>query len=116
MTTTFVPSTTVTVLGDPRAPVAENAYGDEVDDTTEVASGLPATWTEKDQRTQEPASGRWTIVEGFEVRLRPGTAITEDQRLRNERTGEIGQVVRVIRSANGLIASDVVVRLRKISR
>jgi hypothetical protein len=76
---------------------------------------LPAFWAEKDQRTWDPNTQRATIIEGYRVRLRPGTVLTEQHRLRNDRTGAIGRVNRVATETPLGVAGDVVVRLLKIS-
>lgn len=113
MSTTFIPSTTVAILS---GETTVDALGDEVDSDTVLATGLPAEWYERDQRTWEPVSGRATIVEGYRVRLRPGTTVTEGQRLRNERTGALGVITAVVADRNPLLATDVLVKLRKITR
>ena len=102
---TFVPNATVSVLD---TAVVENADGDAVDNYVVASTGTPAVWCQRNQRTYDPVSGRTTIIRGFEVRLRPGTAVTEQQRLRNDRTGELGAVRRVDRQATLGVAGDVV--------
>jgi hypothetical protein len=50
------------------------------------------------------------------VRLRPGTVVTESQRLRRERDGLVAQVNRVETDATLSLAGDVVVRAIAITR
>lgn len=113
MSTAFIPNTTVTILD--TGTTVDPTYGDPVANDVPVATGLPAFWAEKDQRTWDPNSQRATIIEGYRVKLRPGTTLTEQHRLRNERTGAIGRVNRVVSETPLGVAGDVVVRLLKIS-
>ncbi len=113
MTSTFVPNTTVTILD--TGSTADPVYGDPVANDVVVAAGLPAFWAEKDQRNYDPNTGRATVIEGYRVRLRPGTVVTERQRLRNDRTGATGRVDKVASETPVGVAGDVVVRLVKIS-
>lgn len=113
MTSVFVPNGTVTIVD---TGTALDEYGDPVSDGVPVVLGVPALWVERDQRTYDPVSGRTTIVEGYEVRLRPGTEVVEGQRVVLDQTGETGRVVRVRAPRMLGVARDVVVRLERVSR
>lgn len=113
MSSAFIPNTVVTFF-DPAT--TEDARGDIVESDTPVAEGVPAFWAQKDQRTWDPVTQRRTVIRGFRVRLRPGTAVTEHQRLRNERTGEVGYARDIDRQAVTGTAGDVVVRLESIQQ
>lgn len=111
----FIPNTYVTVL-DLGEPVTD-ALGDEVANWIPAAEHLPALWIQRDQRTWDPVAGRLTVIRGHRVTLRPGTVVGEDQRVLNERTGEVGQVHEVDRSAGQLaLAGDVVLRVVAVTR
>lgn len=113
----FIPNTLVTILDTPAGTTAVDDLGDEVADWVPVAEGLPALWVQRNQRTFDPVSQRVTILRGHHVVLRPGTAVTENQRIKNERTGEVGQVNTVDRSAGQLaLAGDVVLRVLAVDR
>lgn len=112
----FIPNTLVTILDSPDGTTDADYLGDEVADDVVVAEHLPAFWAQKDQRTWDPVAGRQTIIRGYLVKLRPGTEITENQRVRNERTGEVGQVNQINRRANVDLAGDVELRVVAIDR
>jgi hypothetical protein len=109
----FLPNCRVTILD---AGAAVDANGDEVADGVPVAEHLPAFWAQKDQRTYDPVSGRRSIIRGYRVRLRPGTVVTEDQRIRRESDGLTAQVNQVDEQATLSVAGDVVVRAIAITR
>ncbi len=113
MSSVFIPNTTVTFL---ETATTTDARGDTVESDTAVSTGVPAFWAQKDQRTWDPVTQRRTVIRGFRVRLRPGTAVTEHQRLRNERTEEIGYVRDIDRQAVTGTAGDVIVRLESIQQ
>jgi len=112
----FIPNTYVTILDTPDGTTAEDYLGDELADAVPIAEHLPAFWAQKDQRTWDPTMGRATVIRGYLVKLRPGTAITESQRVLNERTGEVGQVNMINKRANLELAGDVQVRAVAIDR
>jgi len=81
-----------------------------------VAEHLPAFWAQKDQRTNDPVTGDWSVIKGYLVRLRPGTVITENHRVRHEGSGLVGRVNRVHDEATLALRGDVVVRAVAITR
>jgi hypothetical protein len=96
--------------------IAQDDNGDDIQNDVVVASKLPAFWAQKDQRTKDPVTGVWSVIRGYRVRLRPGTVVTESQRLRRERDGLTAQVNQVETEATLSIAGDVVVRAIAITR
>lgn len=96
--TVFIPSTRVTVQ---RGTAAANTFGDELPAVTPIATGIPAAVTEglgsmsgasNTQTSFQPSDMRGGVAELFTIRLRPGTDVTEDDRLLDERTGAVYQV------------------------
>lgn len=85
----FIPSTTVSVL---RSVSAQNAWGDDVDTNTPIATGLPAAVVEDKQRSYLASEQRGGVVEYFAIRFRPGTDVREGDRLLDERSTAIYQV------------------------
>jgi hypothetical protein len=88
--TVFVPSTTVTVE---RGETLDE-FGDSVDLTTQVATGVPVFVTEGSlvsssnrtkQVTYRPADQRETVIENYTLRFRPTADIQEQDRLVDER-------------------------------
>lgn len=107
MTTTFLPTTRVTVL-DTGTVLDDN--GDPKANDTPAVEHLPAVWGQRGQRTWLPVEQRYTTIRVIEVRLRPGTAVTTLQRLRNERTGETIAIRSVEHESTLGVAGDVLVR------
>jgi hypothetical protein len=112
----FLPNTYVTILDAPDGATDTDYLGDAVADWATSAEHVPGFWAQKDQRTWDPVSQRVTIIRGYLVRLRPGTAVTENQRVLNERTGELGQVNQVDRKRTLGTAGDVELRVVAIDR
>jgi hypothetical protein len=109
----FIANCRVTILD---TAYVTDANGDEKPNDVVVAEHLPAFWAQKDQRTKEPTSGEWSVIRGYLVRLRPGTVITEDQRVRRESDSLTARVNRVERNSPLALSGDVVVRAVQISR
>jgi hypothetical protein len=96
----FIPNCRVTILDSGFTP---DGNGDDQPDGVPVAEHLPAFWAQKDQRTQDPVSGRWSVTKGYLVRFRPGTVVT-------------ARVNHVSDEATLAMAGDVVVRAVAITR
>jgi len=111
----FIPNCYVSILD---TAITQDANGDDKQNAVVVpgAERLPAFWAQKDQRTFDPVSGRWSVIRGYRVRLRPGTVVTESQRLRRESDGLTAQVNRVETEATLSLAGDVVVRAVAVTR
>lgn len=113
MISAFVPNCRVTVLD---VTFVDDDNGDAKPDERPVAEHLPAFWAQKNQRTQDPATGRWSVVKGYRVLLRPGTVVTENNRVRRESDGLTAQVNAVSNDSPLAVAGDVVVRALAITR
>ena len=64
-----------------------NSYGDEVDTTTPVYSGVRCSLLEQTRRVYLPAEGATRIIRSYAGRVGPGTDLRKDDRIRNERNG-----------------------------
>lgn len=109
--TVFIPTTRVTIE---RAEEAPDDWGDVRPSTTDYLTGIPAAIVEgvsatgsRGQVTFQPVNGRGGVVEEFTVRLRPGTDVTENDRLRDERTGAVYQVKAVFTPQSVVGFADV---------
>ena len=111
----FVPTTTVTVT---RGTPSTDAYGDKVDNTTVVASSLPASFIEDEQRRWQPVDRRGGTVETFGVRLRSTARILEGDRL-TDAAGLVFQVMGVTypptAAGPALGSDDVRLTVRRVS-
>lgn len=82
---TFLPTTTVSVY---RGESTDD-YGDPApDNTTPAATGVPASVLESSQRKFDPASQRLTLIEQYTVRIRGHVSMREQDRIRDEVTGQ----------------------------
>lgn len=109
--TAFIPTTRVTVE---RAELAADTWGDVRPSTVDLVTGVPAAITEgvslagaRHQLTHQPVNGRGGVIEEYTIRLRPGTDVTEDDRLRDERTGAVYQVRSVFNPQSVAGLSDI---------
>lgn len=109
--TVFIPSTTVTIE---RADEAPDTWGDVRPSTTDLRTGIPAHITagvgligRTDQRSYQAVDGRLGVVEDFTVRLRPGTDVTENDRIVDERTGAVYQALAIFHSHPIVGAADI---------
>jgi hypothetical protein len=111
----FIPNCYVSIL-DTAIVTDDNGDPKQNEIVVPGAERLPAFWAQKNQRTQDPVTGRWSVIRGYRVRLRPGTVVTESQRLRRLSDGLTAQVNQVETEAVLSIAGDVVVRAVAITR
>lgn len=109
----FIPNCRVTILD---TAFTLDGNGDQVPDDAVVAEHLPAFWAQKNQRTFDPVSGRWSVIKGYLVKLRPGTVVTESHRIRRESDDLTAQVNQVDEQAALAVRGDVVVRAIAITR
>lgn len=106
---TFLPTMRVSIL---RGSHPENTYGDRHPSTAVTANGVPAAAVETavlggSQTSFVPADERGGVVERYTVRLRPGTDVTENDRLVDEATGAVYQVLSVYQPQSSVGLSDV---------
>jgi hypothetical protein len=103
----IIPSTTVSVL---RGETLDE-FGEPADADTVVKAGMPACITPKTERTFNPASGQVTVLDTFQIELRPRAfEFTERDRVKDERTGLIYQVESVRTSSAMLMQEAITLR------
>jgi hypothetical protein len=104
----IIPNTTLAVLRTNEANPPTDEFGDPIDSDTVVASGLPATVTEKQQRTFNPATGVTAYRDTYLIELRPGAFVfTERDRVRDERRSTVYQVENVALSPAQLMGGNI---------
>lgn len=116
--TVFIPTTTVTIE---RADEAPDSWGDVRPSTTDLQTGIPAAVTagvgligRTDQRTYQPADARAGVTEDYTIRLRGGVDVTENDRLVDERTGAVYQVVAVFHAQSIVGLADIRVMAMRV--
>jgi hypothetical protein len=90
-----------------------DAYGDEQDTDTAVATGIPASLTEQTRRVTTRDDPTPRIVRYAVARVRAGTDVTDQDRVKDERTGAIYAVDAVSSMANPALAADLRLDLRR---
>jgi hypothetical protein len=84
-----IATTWVTVL----VGAAADLYEDIVDLATEAGDDarthIPASLIEATRNVFDPAAGTPRVVRSAVCRIRPGVAISEDDRIRDDRTGRV---------------------------
>lgn len=90
-----------------------DAYGDEQDTDTAVATGIPASLTEQSRRVTTRDNPTPRIVRYAVARVTAGTDIQDQDRLRDERTGAVYIVDAVSSMANPTAAADLRLDLRR---
>jgi len=108
----FVATTRVSILGGS----GEDAFGDETDGTTVLASRIPASLIESTRTAMEPVTGTPRIIRTHVCRLPPGTAVDETVRVKDEQTQETYIVVAVTRNANPVLAQPLRADLKRTGR
>ncbi len=92
----FVATTTVTIT---RGETTD-AFGDPVEGSTAVASGVPASILEVQSRAQRPVEGRTDNVRAYAMRVRTHVTVFRDDRIHDERTGAIYTIDEVVTPVN----------------
>lgn len=105
-------TTTVSILRGESA----DAFGDETDTSTVLKAGIPASLIESTRTAMEPVSGTPRIIRTHVARLPAATDVTEDDRVKDERTNEIYIVVAVTRNANPVLAQPLRADLKRTGR
>lgn len=105
-------TTKVSILGGSGA----DAFGDETDGTTVLASAVPASLIESTRTAQELVTGTPRIIRTHICRLPPGTTVDETKRIKDESTGEIYIVVAVTRNANPVLTQPLRADLKRTGR
>lgn len=110
----FIPNTTVTFWRTPED--TNDDYDDPIDDETVLAADIPGYLIERDQRSYDPASGKVTIIEAYQLRVRPVTgegvdlSPTEGDRVKDLLDGEI-YTVGSVNKPKGIVGSPSITML-----
>ncbi|MCX5522202.1 hypothetical protein OG342_04875 [Streptomyces bobili] len=102
-------TTTVTVL----RGTTTDTYGDEQDLNTPHLTGIPASLTEQTRRVTTRENPTPRIVRYAVARVAAGTDVTDQDRLRDERTGAVYIVEAVSSMANPAVTPDLRLDLRR---
>lgn len=78
-------TTTVSIL---TGVTADDGYGDTADNSTVSASGIPASIIEQTRQATGYRDGIPRVIRYVTGRLPAGTAVTEDNRILDENTGQ----------------------------
>ena len=104
-------------LATPTLPVyrgtTTDAYGDEQDTDTPVATGIYASLTEQSRRVTTRDDPTPRIVRYAVARVTAGADITDQDRLLDERTGAVYIVEAVSSMTNPAVAADLRLDLRR---
>lgn len=92
---------------------AVNAYGDEIDGTTAVASKIVGSVIERSRKVFDPQSGRVATVRYLIGRFPSNSAIQDGDRIKDEKTGEVFVVSALNHPTNAVMKSDIVAELTK---
>jgi len=90
-----------------------NAWGDEIDTDTAVHTGIPASLIEQTRRVTTRDDPTPRIVRYAVGRVTAGTDITDQDRIRDERTGAIYIVEAVSAMNSAAVAADLRLDLRR---
>lgn len=102
-------NTTVAVL----RGTSTDAYGDAVDTNTAVATGIPASLIEQTRRVTTRDDPTPRIVRYTVGRVTAGTDITDQDRIKDERTNAIYIVDAVSSMNSAAVAADLRLDLRR---
>lgn len=90
-----------------------DAYGDEQDTNTPIATGVPASLTEQTRRVTTRDDPTPRIVRYAVARVGAGVDIADQDRVKDERTGAVYIVDAVSSMANPAAAPDLRLDLRR---
>jgi hypothetical protein len=102
-------TTTIAVL----RGTATNAWGDEVDTDTPVHTGIAASLVEQNRRVTTRDDPTPRIVRYAVGRVTAGTDVTDQDRIRDERTGATYIVEAVSSMNSAAVAADLRLDLRR---
>jgi hypothetical protein len=89
-----------------------NAWGDEIDTNTAVHTGIPASLVEQSRRVTTRDDPTPRIVRYAVGRVTAGTDITDQDRIKDERTGAIYIVDAVSSMNSAAVAADLRLDMR----
>ena len=104
-----IATTTIAIL----RGTTTNAWGDEQDTGAPVHLGIPAALTEQTRRVTTRDDPTPRIVRYAVARVAAGTDVTDQDRVRDERTGAIYIVDAVSSMTNPALAADLRLDLRR---
>ena len=107
-----VATCTISIL---RGTATDAVYGDSYATGQVVASGVPASIIERTQKIVTPGNPAPRIVRSIDGIVGSQTDITDADRIRDEKTGQIYIVTAVINSALPGMSSDTQLELRRTS-
>lgn len=107
----MIATTTIAVL----RGTSTNSYGDEVDNGTVAASGIPASIIEQTRFTQDPSSNTPRVIRYVTGRLYHGTDVRPGDQIRDERDSTVYMVDSVTTTQHGAILPEVRLELRRVS-
>ena len=90
-----------------------DAYGDAQDTSTVLRTGIPASLTEQSRRVTTRDNPTPRIVRYAVARVAAGTDVTDQDRVRDERTGAVYIVEAVSSMANPAVTPDLRLDLRR---
>lgn len=102
-------TTTLSVL----RGTSTDAFGDEVDSNTAVATGIPASLTEQTRRVTTRDDPTPRVIRYSVARVTAGTDITDQDRVMDERTGAVYIVDAVSSMNSAAVAADLRLDLRR---
>lgn len=105
-----VATCTISIL---RGTAQDPIYGDTYDTTQVIATGIPASIIERSQKITTPGNPTPRIVRAIDGIVGSATDITDADRIRDEKTGQVYVVTAVINSALPGMASDTQLELRR---
>lgn len=107
----MIATTTVTVL----SGTESDEFGDAKDNLTPSATGVPASILEQQRIVFDPSSGRLTPVRLITGRVPALTVITDNDRIKDEGTGQIYIVDSVDQPQSPVTTLDIRLELRRIT-
>lgn len=90
-----------------------DAWGDEQDTDTPVHTGIPASLTEQTRRVTTRDDPTPRIVRYAVARVAAGTDVTDQDRIRDERTGATYSIDAVSSMTNPALTADLRLDLRR---
>lgn len=104
-----IATTTISIL----RGTTTDAWGDEQDTDTPVHTGIPASLTEQTRRVTTRDDPTPRIVRYAVARVSAGTDVTDQDRVKDERTGAIYSVDAVSQMPNPALTPDLRLDLRR---
>ncbi|MEU1309504.1 hypothetical protein ABZ419_11500 [Streptomyces cinnamoneus] len=102
-------TTTIAVL----RGTSTDVFGDEADTDTVVASGIPASLVEQNRRVTTRDDPTPRVIRYAVGRVTAGTDITDQDRIRDERTNALYIVDSVSSMNSAAVAADLRLELRR---